>query len=129
MHIPTFVFIFILFLKNILLLLLYPKHVIKLLGYNLGCYRNELKNASCCPTYGASRWEVNSSGAKKRKGVPTKVMCYFPPIPRFKRMFHSSKTAKDLTWHAQEREFDGKMCQPSDSPSWKLIDHRWTDGA
>ena len=38
MHIPTFVFIFILFRKNILLLLLYPKHVIKLLGYNLGCY-------------------------------------------------------------------------------------------
>ena len=25
--------------KNILLLLLYPKHVIKLLGYNLGCYK------------------------------------------------------------------------------------------
>ena len=39
MHIPTFVFIFILFLKNILLLLLFPKHVIKLLGYNLGCYK------------------------------------------------------------------------------------------
>ena len=38
MHIPTFIFIFILFLKNVLLLLLYPKHVIKLLGYNLGCY-------------------------------------------------------------------------------------------
>ena len=38
MHIPTFVFIFILFRKNILLLLLYPKHVIKLLGCNLGCY-------------------------------------------------------------------------------------------
>ena len=38
MHIPTFVFIFILFLKNIPLLLLYPKHVIKPLGYNLGCY-------------------------------------------------------------------------------------------
>ena len=39
MHISTFVFIFILFLKNILLRLLYPKHVIKLLGYNLGCYK------------------------------------------------------------------------------------------
>ena len=38
MHIPTFVFIFILFRINILLLLLYPKHVIKPLGYNLGCY-------------------------------------------------------------------------------------------
>ena len=38
MHIPTFVFIFILFRTNILLLLLYPKHVIKPLGNNLGCY-------------------------------------------------------------------------------------------
>ena len=26
-------------MKNILLLLLYPKLVIKLLGYNLGCYK------------------------------------------------------------------------------------------
>ena len=33
-----FIFRIILFLKNIHLLLLYPKHVIKLLGYNLGCY-------------------------------------------------------------------------------------------
>ena len=87
-------------------------------------YRNELKNETCCPACGASRWKVNSSGAKKRKGVPAKVMWYFSPISRFKRMFHSSKTAKDLTWHAQEREFDGKMCYSSDSPSWKLIDHR-----
>ena len=39
MHIPTFIFIFILFRTIILLLLLYPTHVIKLLGYNLGCYK------------------------------------------------------------------------------------------
>ena len=45
MHIPTFVFIFILFLKNLLLLLLYPKHVIKLLWCNLGCYSLPLKVA------------------------------------------------------------------------------------
>ena len=32
------IFSIILFRKNILLLLLYLKHVIKLLGYNLGCY-------------------------------------------------------------------------------------------
>ena len=42
-------------------------------------------------------------------------------------MFHSSKIAKYLTWNAQEREFDGKMCHPLDSPSWKLIDHIWVD--
>ncbi|RVW32350.1 hypothetical protein CK203_087511 [Vitis vinifera] len=28
-----------------------------------------------------------------------------------------------------EREFDGKMRHPSDSPSWKLVDHRWPDFA
>ena len=90
-------------------------------------YRNELKNASSCPTCGASRWKVNSTRTRKRKGVPAKVMWYFPPILRFKRMFHSSNIARFLMWHAQEIEFDGKMDHPSDSPSWKLIDHRWPD--
>ena len=70
---------------------------------------------------------MNSIRTRKRKGVRAKVMWYFPPIPRFKRMFHSSRISKDLTWHAQEREFDGKMCHLSDSPSWKLIDHKWPD--
>ena len=70
---------------------------------------------------------MNSTRTRKRKGVPAKVMWYIPPILRFKRMFHSSNIARDLTWHAQEREFDGKMCHPSDSPSWKLIDYRWPD--
>ena len=63
-------------------------------------YRNELKDASSCPTCGASRWKVNRSETKKSKGVHAKVMCYFPPIPRFKRMFQSPKTAKDFIWHA-----------------------------
>ena len=49
MHNPTFVFIFILFLKNILLLLLYPKHVIKLLGYNLGCFTDNLRLGEILP--------------------------------------------------------------------------------
>ena len=87
-------------------------------------YRNVLKDASSCPICGASRWKVNKRGTKKSKGVPTKVMWYFPPIPGFKRMFQSSKIAKDLIWHAQGEEFDGKMCHPSDSPSWKVVDHR-----
>ena len=90
-------------------------------------YRNELKRASSCPTCGASRWKVNRTGTKKSKGVPAKVVWYFPPIPRFKRMFQSSKIAKDLTWHAQERKFNEKMRHPSNSPSWKVIDHQWPD--
>ena len=50
MHIPTFVFIFILFRINIPLLLLYPKHVIKLLGYNFGCYKAKVELISNLPT-------------------------------------------------------------------------------
>ena len=41
-------------------------------------YRNELKNASSCPTCGTSRWKTDKTGTKKRKGVPMKVMQYFP---------------------------------------------------
>ena len=59
-------------------------------------FRNELKDASSCLTCVASRWKVNRRGSKKSKGVPAKVVWYFPPIPRFKRMFPSSKIAKDL---------------------------------
>ncbi|WKA02961.1 hypothetical protein VitviT2T_021106 [Vitis vinifera] len=92
-------------------------------------YRNELKDATSCPTCGTSRWKLDGTGTKKRKGVPAKVMWYFPPIPRFRRLFQSPKIAKDLIWHAQEREFDGKMRHPSDSPSWKLVDHRLPDFA
>ncbi|KAL6333211.1 hypothetical protein AAG906_028394 [Vitis piasezkii] len=44
-------------------------------------------------------------------------------------MFQSSKIVKDLIWHAQDGKFDGKMHHPSDSPSWKVIDHRWPDFA
>ena len=70
---------------------------------------------------------MNIRGTKKSEGVPAKVMWYFPPIPRFKRMFQSLKIVKYLIWHAQGEEFDEKMHHPSNTPSWKVIDHRWLD--
>ena len=33
--------------------------------------------------------------------------------------------AKDLTWHAYDREVDGHLCHPVDNPSWKLVDYQW----
>ena len=90
-------------------------------------YRNEFKDASSCLTCGTSRWKTDKTGTKKRKGVLEKVMWYFPPVIRFRRMFQSLKIAKELIGHAKERDFDGKMCYPSDSPSWKLVDHRWPE--
>ncbi|KAK9073333.1 hypothetical protein SSX86_007657 [Deinandra increscens subsp. villosa] len=82
---------------------------------------NEYRDASECPTCGTSRWKTNT------KNVPRKVLWYFPPIPRFRRMFSSPEIAHDLTWHAQGRSNDGKLTHPSDSPSWKLVDNTWKE--
>ncbi|CAL8990117.1 unnamed protein product [Prunus brigantina] len=62
-----------------------------------------------------------------KEGVPAKVVWYFPPIPRFKRMFQSHETAKSLTWHAARKSIDGQMSHPADSPSWKLLDDKWPE--
>ena len=37
-------------------------------------YRNELRDASSCPTYGMSRWKVNKARVRNTKGVPAKVL-------------------------------------------------------
>ncbi|RVW53301.1 hypothetical protein CK203_088512 [Vitis vinifera] len=49
-------------------------------------YRNELNEASSCPTCGMSRWKVNKAGARNTKRIPAKVLWYFPPIPRNLRL-------------------------------------------
>ncbi|KAI5350406.1 hypothetical protein L3X38_003297 [Prunus dulcis] len=62
--------------------------------YNL--YRNDYEDSTNCPTCGVSRWKEGKDAILK-EGVPAKVVRYFPPILRFKRMFQSHKTAKSLT--------------------------------
>ncbi|XP_076954104.1 uncharacterized protein LOC143628377 [Bidens hawaiensis] len=81
----------------------------------------EHKDASRCPTCGASRWKNNT------ENVPSKVLWYFPPIPRFRRMFSSPEIAHDLTWHARGRVNNGKLTYPRDSPAWKLVDNTWKE--
>ena len=81
----------------------------------------EHKDASQCPTCGTSRWKKNS------KNIPSKVLWYFPIIPRFRRMFSIPQIAHDLTWHAQGRVNSGKLTHPRDTPSWKLVDNTWKE--
>ncbi|CAL2238046.1 unnamed protein product [Prunus armeniaca] len=69
-------------------------------------YRKEYEHSTHCPTCGISRWKEDKDSILK-KGVPAKVVWYFPPIPRFKRMFQSHKTAKSLTWHADRKAIEG----------------------
>ncbi|KAI5328471.1 hypothetical protein L3X38_027868 [Prunus dulcis] len=89
-------------------------------------YRKEYEDSTNCPTCGISRWKEGKNSILK-DGVPAKVVWYFPPIPRFKRMFQSHETAKSLTWHAARKSIDGQMSHPADSPSWKLLDDKWPE--
>lgn len=67
-------------------------------------YRKEYKDATTCPICKRSRWKLKKNSTEVREGVPAKVLWYFPPIPRFQRMYQLPQTAKDLTWHAHERD-------------------------
>ncbi|CAL2260360.1 unnamed protein product [Prunus armeniaca] len=86
-------------------------------------YRKEYEDLTHCPNCGISRWKEGKNSILK-EGVPAKVVWYFPPIPKFKRMFRSHETAKSLTWHAARKSIDGYMSHPADSPSWKLLDDK-----
>ncbi|KAA0047739.1 transposase [Cucumis melo var. makuwa] len=94
---------------------------------NCCLYRKEFANATECPECGQSRWKNVKDRNEERKQTPSKVIWYFPPIPRFKRLFRSIECAENLTWHASERIEDGKLRHPADSPAWKLVDFKWLD--
>lgn len=89
-------------------------------------YRKEFDQVTNCPKCSLSRWKTDKN-VHVREGVPAKVLWYFPPIPRFKRMFKSSRAAESLTWHANNKMSDGHMRHPSDSPSWKLVYDKWSE--
>ncbi|KAI5316350.1 hypothetical protein L3X38_036057 [Prunus dulcis] len=89
-------------------------------------YRKDYEDSTNYPTCGMSRWKEGKDSILK-VGVLAKVVWYFPQIPRFKRMFHSRKITKSLTWHANKKSVDGHVSHPADSSSWKLVDDKWPE--
>ncbi|XP_076892432.1 uncharacterized protein LOC143544163 [Bidens hawaiensis] len=57
-----------------------------------------------------------------RNKVPNLVMSYMPIGPRLKRLYMSTKTAKDMTWHHHHNTKKGSMAHPSDDMAWKHFD-------
>nr|GEX38342.1 hypothetical protein [Tanacetum cinerariifolium] len=57
-----------------------------------------------CPVCNTSRWKDSNTPGKK---VPKKVLRYFSIIPRLQRLYKSSHTTKEMTWHAT-----GKCTEP-----------------
>jgi uncharacterized protein YuzB (UPF0349 family) len=87
-------------------------------------YRNEYHGLKHCPTCGQSRFKVKDGdfdSGDKKKCPPAKVLWYLPIIPRFKRLFANANDAKNLRWHALERECDGQLRHPADSLQWKKL--------
>ena len=56
------------------------------------------------------------------KRVPLKVLRYFPLKPRLQRLFMSSKTASEMTWHNDKRVKDGVMRHSLHSIAWRHFD-------
>ncbi|KAA0067714.1 hypothetical protein E6C27_scaffold352G00200 [Cucumis melo var. makuwa] len=94
---------------------------------NCCLHRKEFANATECPECGQSRWKNVKDRNEERKQIPSKVIWYFPPVPRFKMLFRSIECAENLTSHASERIEDGKLRHPADSPAWKLVNFKWPD--
>ena len=88
-------------------------------------FRKKYKKLQICPKCNASRWKTNMHTGEVKKGVPQKVLRYFPIIPRLKRMFRSEEMARDLRWHFHNKSTDGKLCHPVDSVTWDQMNAKY----
>ncbi|KAK9928672.1 hypothetical protein M0R45_025795 [Rubus argutus] len=61
-------------------------------------------------------------GPVKRRAA--KQARYFPLKPRLQRLYMSSKTAKLMRWHGEERTDDGVFRHPAVSLAWKDFDNK-----
>ncbi|GKA34674.1 hypothetical protein Tco_0721103, partial [Tanacetum coccineum] len=83
------------------------------------------KDVHLCLVCNTSRWKDSNTPGKK---VPKKVLCYFLIIPRLQRLYKSSHTAKEMTWHAIGKCTEpGKMQHPIDGRAWKNFDTKYLD--
>ncbi|GKD70311.1 zinc finger, PHD-type containing protein, partial [Tanacetum coccineum] len=85
------------------------------------------KDVHFCPVCNTSRWKDSNTPGKK---VPKKVLRYFSIIPKLQRLYKSSHTVKEMTWHATEKCMDpGKMQHPVDGRVWKDFGTKYSDFA
>ena len=63
--------------------------------------------------------------AGREKRPSTKVMWYFPIIPRLKHLFATRKIVKLMRWHAEGQVNDGKLWHPADGAQWRAINHSY----
>nr|GEZ88714.1 hypothetical protein [Tanacetum cinerariifolium] len=85
------------------------------------------KDKQLFPVCNTSRWKDSNTLGKK---VPKKVSRYFSVIPRLQRLYKSSHTEKQMTWHATGKCTEhGKMQHPVDGRAWKNFDTKYLNFA
>ncbi|CAL1371190.1 unnamed protein product [Linum trigynum] len=84
----------------------------------------EYEDLQNCLHCGEPRYKVEENCKKlpKGKGVPYKVLRYFPLTPRLQRLFMSSEVASSMRWHHDQRLKDGVLRHPADSEVWRSFD-------
>ena len=87
-------------------------------------YRKEYENMETCPRCNVSRWERDKHTGEEKKGIPAKVLRYFPIKDRFRQMFRSKRMAKEVRWHLNNASSDGTMRHPVDSITWSTINNK-----
>ncbi|WVZ14550.1 hypothetical protein V8G54_012116 [Vigna mungo] len=82
-------------------------------------YTKEFVSLKFCPICGLSWFKKKTDRNTSDKGnddAPTKVMRYFPIIPRLKQLFSIKEDVKNLKWHVGGRKRDNLLQHPADSP-------------
>ncbi|XP_010451613.1 PREDICTED: uncharacterized protein LOC104733759 [Camelina sativa] len=92
-------------------------------------YRKQYAELTSCPRCAESRWETDNITGEERKGIPAKVLRYFPIKDRFRRMFRSKRLAEDLCWHFTNASEDGTMRHLVDSLTWIQVNDKWPEFA
>ncbi|KAK9143030.1 hypothetical protein Syun_012430 [Stephania yunnanensis] len=88
--------------------------------YDCALFWKEYEGYDFCPECGESRWKRKDD---KDKGIPHKVLHYFPLTPRLKRMYVSRHIAEDTRWHKEKQvDNEGVTRHPADSVVWKQFD-------
>ena len=90
-------------------------------------YRKEYKDMESCPRCSVSRWERDKHSSEEKKGIPAKVLRYFPIKDRFRRMFRSKRIAEEVRWHSDNASSDGRMRHPVDSITWATVNNKWPE--